>query len=75
MKIEIDGSPGLRIEVVGYPWNRKKYGPPYLRLETGDGKYLWSPKYKELKKLGRIVSLLLKYERQFDPNKKSKKEL
>lgn len=70
MKIEIKGQPGIRAEVIGYPWDRKKHGPPYLRLETTDGKYLVSPNYKQLKKLGKIIELLLECERENDPRKK-----
>jgi hypothetical protein len=69
MMLEIKGELGIRFEVVGWPWNRKKFGPPYLRIETCDGKYLGSPKYRDLKKLQKMIELILKCEVKADGRK------
>jgi hypothetical protein len=71
MKIELKGAPGVRAELIGYPWrNRKKYGPPFFRLETSDGVYLSVPKYRELLKLQKMISICIRHEREADPKKR-----
>lgn len=73
MKILVKGNPGILIDLIGYPWDRKKYGPPYLRMETTDGQYLGTPSYQELVKLQKIISICLNCERLADKKKRPKK--